>query len=627
MSSEPDPRTPDATSTDATESSSSIGQESSVGQESGTGASRSTAADAERPVITSTPWGAGGLQDPQAWVQGNPNDPALGAHPESPSTPSIDSSAQPADPGAQLVESPDPIESDTVYVARPNPFTVKPRRGQPPASSASTSGGTRSWPTIPDGPAPVQDPYSRLRPSGEPGRVSYPPPPAQPSRPQLAESVVQTVLQPQATPPPTAQSPSQAPAQQPTQPPPTYPSQLGPPPAPPPAQLPHYGGAPTPYHPTSAPRRSFDQPPSYPPPYPPAQQPAGPPPQPPTQGGYGAGPHPGGPPSASSQPTAYGQAPAQPPSQPPPSQPPPQPRSYSAGELISQLNPQTDHKSRQGLRARLGLKPSTRELSELADEEMSRTAFTRPVTIMIANPKGGVGKTPTALLLAAAFGTARGGGVVAWDNNELRGTMPDRSFSPHRRTVRDLLDAQRRLAAPQSQFTDLAQFLNHQTTGKFHTLGSAQTSGHVISSDDFEQIHDILSRYFQIILVDTGNNEASPNWLAAAAAADCLVVPTKWRKDSLIPAARMLETLQEFSRDLLDRTVVVATNGPADSQEEVKRNGASWFDTTHSIIEIPTDPHVAEGGIIDWSKLGSRTRRAGLSLAAQVAARIKPLAG
>jgi hypothetical protein len=49
--------------------------------------------------------------------------------------------------------------------------------------------------------------------------------------------------------------------------------------------------------------------------------------------------------------------------------------------------------------------------------------FGRPVSFVVANPKGGAGKTPVTLLLAGAFGVARGGGVLAWDNNELRGTM------------------------------------------------------------------------------------------------------------------------------------------------------------------------------------------------------------
>jgi len=294
-------------------------------------------------------------------------------------------------------------------------------------------------------------------------------------------------------------------------------------------------------------------------------------------------------------------------------------QTYSAEALIGQLNPAGATGSRRSWRSRVGLGPSAREQAAALDEELVRTPFDRPVTIMVANPKGGVGKTPTALLLAAAFGVVRGGGVCAWDNNELRGTMPDRSVSLHRQTVRDVLAAQDRLMSPQSQMTDVAQFLNHQPTGKFFTLGSAQVSGHVISKQDFETIHRILTRYFSIVVVDTGNNEASPNWLAAAHEADCLVVPTKWRKDSLIPAARMLETLQSERGDLLNRTIVVATNGPMDSQPEVRRSGAQWFGGERQIVEIPTDPHIAEGGIIEYDKLKPRTQRQALRLAAQVA--------
>lgn len=72
---------------------------------------------------------------------------------------------------------------------------------------------------------------------------------------------------------------------------------------------------------------------------------------------------------------------------------------------------------------------------------------------------------------------------------------------------------------------------------------------------------------------------------------------------------------------------MVATNGPADSQEDARRKGAKWFSDSHPIVEIPTDPHIAEGSTIDQAKLRPRTRRATLGLAAAVARSIDSVAG
>ena len=97
--------------------------------------------------------------------------------------------------------------------------------------------------------------------------------------------------------------------------------------------------------------------------------------------------------------------------------------SYRTDELIQALPLPREAPAERGIRSVLRLRPGSSERTERIARATAATAFRRPVTIVVANPKGGSGKTPTTLLLAGALGQARGGGVVAWDNNELRGNM------------------------------------------------------------------------------------------------------------------------------------------------------------------------------------------------------------
>jgi MinD-like ATPase involved in chromosome partitioning or flagellar assembly len=313
-----------------------------------------------------------------------------------------------------------------------------------------------------------------------------------------------------------------------------------------------------------------------------------------------------------------------------PGQHAPQPErqvSYRADELLQALPLPREAPAEKGVRSVLRLRPGSGERLERIARATAATAFRRPVTITVANPKGGSGKTPTTLLLAGALGQARGGGVVAWDNNELRGNMHLRTHDTNSRsTVTDLLQAMTMLTQPDARLGDVGAYLRHQVSGQYDVLTSATTTYAQIEARDFDQIHRLLSRFYKVLVIDTGNNEGSSNWREAMKASDVLVIPIKWKSLSCAAAVQMLEELDHQGPDaqrLIRRAVIAVSNGPGDVNKEVEKQLRPYFESrAAAVIDIPTDQHVAAEGPLDHSALQPATRRAALELAAKVAEQI-----
>ena len=301
--------------------------------------------------------------------------------------------------------------------------------------------------------------------------------------------------------------------------------------------------------------------------------------------------------------------------------------SYRSDELIQALPLPREAPAERGVRSMLKMRPGTSERSERIARATAATAFRRPVTVVVANPKGGSGKTPTTLLLAGALGQARGGGVVAWDNNELRGNMHLRTHDTNARsTVTDMLMAMPMLTQPDARLGDVAAYLRHQVAGQYDVLTSATTTYAQIEAKDFDQIHRLLSRFYKVLVIDTGNNEGSSNWREAMKAADALVIPIKWKSLSCAAAVQMLEELDNQGPEaqrLIRRAVIAVSNGPGDVNKEVEKQLRPYFESrAAAVVDIPTDMHIAAEGPLDHSALQPATRRAGLELAAKVSEQI-----
>jgi cellulose biosynthesis protein BcsQ len=290
-------------------------------------------------------------------------------------------------------------------------------------------------------------------------------------------------------------------------------------------------------------------------------------------------------------------------------------------------------KATRGWRALLGLAPSKRELEERAHRSAACQTYGRPITVVVADPRGGSGKTTTSILLAGAFGNARGGGVLVLENHELRGTMHLRVDSHGKdRTIRDLLGAQQ-YSGTKGDFIrigDLSAYVRHQIAGQFDVIVSETKRDRALTSQEFESVHDLGCRFYEVVIVDTANDESAENWRAAVQRADALVVPVKWRNDYSLPAVEMLEELQSSGdprlEDLVRRAVVVASHNQGDLDVRCRQHLMPYFvERTRAVIEIAPDPHIAEGNVIRHDQLKAATRRQAERLAAEAANAIQGL--
>jgi MinD-like ATPase involved in chromosome partitioning or flagellar assembly len=266
-----------------------------------------------------------------------------------------------------------------------------------------------------------------------------------------------------------------------------------------------------------------------------------------------------------------------------------------------------------------------RELAHAQQRQAVQRDFDGPRTIAFINPKGGAAKTTGVLAAGYTFGTVRGGGVVAWDNNETRGTLGIRGArGAHRGTTRELLeDLDRFQDAAQSRIGDLASFVRSQGDAHFDVLASderPQVTG-TIRAQDFRAVHRLLERFYRVILVDTGNNMRAENWLAAAESADLLVVTSTVREDTGYSGLWMLDALQEAGLDDLKHRCLTVLSDPAPEVDDKLAADlvAVYEQRTRGVHRVPYDPALVSGGVVPYGRLSAGTRSSWLGACAGMA--------
>ncbi|MFT3888487.1 MAG: AAA family ATPase [Arachnia sp.] len=287
--------------------------------------------------------------------------------------------------------------------------------------------------------------------------------------------------------------------------------------------------------------------------------------------------------------------------------------------------------AREGLRGalnRLGfrLAPGDAEQAVRNNELAVSQHWPGPRTIAIVNGKGGAGKTPTTVLLSAVFARYGGAGVLAWDNNQTRGTLGWRTETgPHDRTLLEMLPEADRLLGTAAQSADLAYFVHHQPREKYDVLRSKPirlAHENRLSPDDVDAVHAVAAKFYRLIFIDSGNDESDPMWLRMIDHADQIVIATTTRSDHAEAGALLLEALadrDERSAQLARRSVVVVSQAdPKATYAEVDRVVDGYRNLAREVVTIPFDQEMVDGHL-RYGSLAKPTQRAWLVAAAAVA--------
>ncbi|MDO4040067.1 AAA family ATPase [Clavibacter michiganensis] len=285
----------------------------------------------------------------------------------------------------------------------------------------------------------------------------------------------------------------------------------------------------------------------------------------------------------------------------------------------------------QGMRGtltRLGIRMSPSEAERL-EREWTRLVsqhWPGPRTVAVVNGKGGVGKTMTTICLSSVFARHGGAGVLAWDNNQTRGTLGwSTEQGPHDASILDLLPQVDRLLGTGAQSADLAHFVHHQTRDRYDVLRSKPevlATQQRFDDTTVDLIHAVAAKFYRLVLIDSGNDETDPMWLRAIERADQIVVPTIGEAKAAESAALLIEGLAERGghfADLAERAVVVVSAHKHDlAPAELAKISDGFAPLARDVVTVPYDPALG-ADVLNYGALRASTQRAWLRAGAAVA--------
>jgi MinD-like ATPase involved in chromosome partitioning or flagellar assembly len=265
------------------------------------------------------------------------------------------------------------------------------------------------------------------------------------------------------------------------------------------------------------------------------------------------------------------------------------------------------------------LGPSAAQRQDAQFEATIRTGFRGHHKVGVVG-KGGVGKTSVAASVGSLFAELRRGQdhVVAIDADTAFGRLSSR-IDPQSTSSFWELTADKNLET----FTDVAQRVGRNAVG-LHVLAGEPASGprRVLDPAIYREAASRLDRHFTISVIDCGSTMDSPVTQEVLRDLDALIVVSSPWADGASAAARTMEWLSDQGMtDLLHNTIVVLNDSDGHADKRTRAVLAREFvDHGQPVVEVPYDPHLRPGGVIDVThEMAAPTRRKLLQATAMIA--------
>jgi MinD-like ATPase involved in chromosome partitioning or flagellar assembly len=233
--------------------------------------------------------------------------------------------------------------------------------------------------------------------------------------------------------------------------------------------------------------------------------------------------------------------------------------------------------------------------------------------------KGGVGKTTVAASVGSIFAELRRQDrVVAIDADTAFGRLGSR-IDPRTNGSYWEIAADKDLRS----FADVSTRVGSNSAG-LYVLAGEPTAGprRVLDPALYREATSRLDRHFTIAIIDCGSTMDAPVTQEALSDLDALIVVSSPWADGAGAAAQTMEWLAAHGRSgLLNRTVVVLNDSDGHSDKRHRSVLAHQFvERGQKVVQVPFDPHLRPGGVIDvTSELARTTRSRFLEISATIA--------